>query len=296
MNRPKKSQLLLPALVLLAVSLACGRSAATEQPVDALITTTVGGLERTYELYVPEGITADEEVPLVFVFHGYGGNAQAARLISGFNRFANNNHFIVVYPNGTGESPDALSWNGGRCCFYARDHDIDDVAFVRQMVEEIEAQYSIDPQRVYATGMSNGGIFSYRLACEMADTFAAIAPVAGSFLYDTCQPTEPISVLHIHGLDDDVVPYDGVNLVPELAGVDFTPIEEGVAFWAGQDECPPAPEVTQDGNVTHTVFAPCADGTVVELYALDGVGHSWPFVELRSSRVIWEFFEAHPKP
>ncbi|MBI4732663.1 MAG: prolyl oligopeptidase family serine peptidase [Chloroflexi bacterium] len=294
--KQKTAPFLLAVSALLAASLACGRSAATEQPSDSLVTTTVGGLERTYELYVPAGIAADEEVPLVFVFHGYGGNAQAARLISGFNRLADNNHFIVVYPNGTGESQDTLSWNGGRCCFYARDNNIDDVGFVRQAVEEIEAQYSIDAQRIYATGMSNGGIFSYRLACEMADTFAAVAPVAGSFLFEACQPSEPVSILHIHGLDDDVVPYDGVNLIPELAGVDFTPIEEGVAFWAGQDECPPAPEMSQDGNVMHIVYAPCADETAVELYALDGVGHTWPFVELQSSRVIWEFFTAHPKP
>lgn len=294
--KQKTSPLLLAVSVLLAASLACGRSAATEQPSDSLITTMVGGLERTYELYIPAGIAAGEEIPLVFVFHGYGGNAQAARLISGFNRLADNNQFIVVYPNGTGESQDALSWNGGNCCFYARDNNIGDVGFVRQAVEEIEAQYSIDAQRIYATGMSNGGIFSYRLACEMADTFAAVAPVAGSFLYESCQPSGPVSVLHIHSLDDDVVPYNGVNLIPELADVNFTPIEEGIAFWADQDECPAAPEVSQDGNVRHIVYAPCADEAAVELYALDGVGHTWPFVELQSSRVIWEFFAAHPKP
>ncbi len=298
MNKTK-AWILIAALALLAVSLACRQGATpspTEQPGDTLVTTTVDGLARTYELHVPAGISADKPVALVFVFHGYGGNADAARLISGFNRFANNNGFIVVYPNGSGPSADALSWNGGRCCFYARDQNVDDVAFVRQMVTEIEAKYPIDPKRVYAAGMSNGGIFSYRLACDMADVFAAVAPVAGSFVYEPCQPSAPVSILHIHGLDDDLVPYDGVNRVAELADVGFTPVEEGIGFWAAQNGCPTLPEVSVDGNVTHTVYAPCADGAAVELYAIAGVGHTWPLVQLQSTRIIWEFFATHPKP
>lgn len=287
---------LLMFAAVLAASLACGNPPATEQPGQQVVTTTSGGLERSYEIYIPAGIVTDEPAPLVFVFHGYSGNAKAARLISGFNRFANEHKFIAVYPNGTGESLETLSWNGGRCCFYASDHDVDDVGFVSQMVTELSEQYAIDPHRIFAAGMSNGGIFSYRLACELADIFAAVAPVAGSFLYEPCTPSEAVSILHIHGLNDEVVPFDGINRMLELADVGFIPVEEGLVFWAGEDGCTSAPDVSVDGNVTHTAYLSCRDGTAVELYAIAGVSHTWPIIELQSSRIIWEFFETHPKP
>jgi polyhydroxybutyrate depolymerase len=290
---------LIPVILLLA-ALACQRSEATpvttEQAGDQLHTISVNGLKRTYLLHVPAGLDLSQPSPLLLVFHGYSGNAEAARLISSFNRMADEEHFIVVYPNGTGEDASTLSWNGGRCCFYARDNDIDDVGFTRQMIIDIESYASIDLKRIYAAGMSNGGIFSYRLACEMSATFAAVAPVAGSLLFEPCQPEQPISVIHVHGLDDTVVPYNGNGAPPELSDVGFTPVEEGISFWAEQNGCPAEAQVEQDGAITHIVYAPCRKDTAVELYAVAGTGHTWPLLKIQTSRVIWDFFAAHPKP
>jgi len=215
---------LIPVILLLA-ALACQRSQTTPvttvQEGDQLHTFSVNGLERIYLLHVPRGLDLGQPSPLVLVFHSYSGNAEAARLISGFNRIADEEYFIVVYPNGTGDDASTLSWNGGRCCFYARDNNIEDVGFTRQMIADIESCASIDPKRIYAAGMSNGGIFSYRLACEMSATFAAVAPVAGSLVYEPCQPEQPISVIHVHGLYDNVVPYNGTGALPELSDVGF---------------------------------------------------------------------------
>lgn len=288
------------SISLLLVILACQRSpaapSATVQAGDQWHTLRVNGLERTYLLHVPAGLEAGQLAPLLLVFHGYRNTAETARLISGFDRIADEELFIVAYPNGTGEDASTLSWNGGRCCFYARDNNIDDVGFTRQMIADIEAYASIDPKRIYAAGMSNGGIFSYRLACEMSDTFAAVAPVAGAWLYEPCQPKQPISIIHVHGLEDNVVPYDGSGAPPELSDVGFTPVDEGLAFWAEQDGCPAEAQVEQDGAITHTVYAPCRNDTAVELYAVAGTGHTWPLLKIQTSRVIWDFFAAHPKP
>jgi polyhydroxybutyrate depolymerase len=290
---------LIPVIVLLA-ALACQRSQTTPvttgQAGDQLHTISVNGLERTYLLHMPRGLDLGQPSPLVLVFHGYSGNAEAARLISGFNRIAGEEHFIVVYPNGMGDDASTLSWNGGRCCFYARGNDIDDIGFTRQMIADIESYASIDPKHIYAAGISNGGIFSYRLACEMSATFAAVAPVAGSLVYEPCQPEQPISVIHVHGLDDNVVPYNGTGALPELSDVGFTPVEEGITFWAEQNGCPAETQVEQNGAITHTVYAPCRNDTAVELYAVAGTGHTWPLLKIQTSRVIWDFFTAHPKP
>jgi len=293
-------RLLLISFFLLMAALACQGSQATPlatmEAGDQLHSLRVNDLERTYLLHVPAGLFPDQPSPLLLVFHGYRNNAETARLISGFNRIADDEHFIVAYPNGTGYAANSLSWNGGRCCFYARDNNIDDVGFTRQMIADIESFIRIDPKRIYATGMSNGGIFSYRLACEMSDTFAAVAPVAGSLLYEPCQPEQPISIIHVHGLEDTIVPYDGNGAPPELSDVGFTPVEVGITFWAEQNGCPTSALVEQDGTITHSKYSPCRNNTAVELYAVAGTGHTWPMFKIQTSRVIWDFFTTHPKP
>jgi polyhydroxybutyrate depolymerase len=289
---------------------ACGKTVASPLPVDTSTPTaaaipqprnsehtlTINNIERTYLLHIPPELDVSSPIPLVFVFHGYTSNAGGARVMSGFDRFSDANKFIVIYPDGTSNEKNKLSWNGGRCCAYASSVNVDDVGFIRQIITEMVATYSIDVKRIFATGMSNGGIFSYRLACEMADVFAAVAPVAGSLMFEPCQPSEPISLLHIHGLVDSVVPYSGSDPSNDPYNLGFTPIETGISFWAQQNGCSSEPQVTQDGKVTHTVYAPCKANTAVELYALAGVDHTWPYAELPASQVIWDFFAAHPKP
>ena len=214
----KKSSLFAVFSILLLVTLACGRASASPPtassnlpPGETTRTLTHAGRSRSYILYIPVSINWSQPVPLVFVFHGGMGNADSAIRMSGFNGTADQNGFVVVYPNGTGQLSNnkLLTWNGGGCCGYAQTKNVDDVGFVRAIVLDLQIQLKIDQKRIYAAGMSNGAILSHRLACEAADLFAAIAPVAGTLNFSPCSPSRPISVIEFHGTGDRHVPYDG---------------------------------------------------------------------------------------
>ena len=279
------------------------------QPGDYVRTLTVDGLERSYLLHVPVEYPLRMPVPVVFAFHGGGGNAAHTADFTGFDAAADTNYFLAVYPNGTGRLEDKLlTWNGGTCCGYAVDHNVDDVAFVRAVVEDLRSFATLDEERIYATGMSNGGIMSYRLACEAADLFAAIAPVAGTLNYAACAPSEPVSLLHIHGTADAHLPYAGGVGEESIAGVDFVSVADSVSFWVAANGCTSTPVETTSGNVVHSVYSDCSSGTVVELYTLTGGLHAWPGAdgpgwpggdepsqELDATQAIWDFFAAHPK-
>jgi poly(3-hydroxybutyrate) depolymerase len=171
---------------------------------------TPDGLNRSYSLYVPDGYRAGTATPLVLAFHGGSGGfglnfAHGTQL----NPVARANTFIVAYPNGTGTP---LSWNGGGCCGAAAANDVDDVTFTRMLIDDISGRYSIDPKRVYATGMSNGGVLVHRLGVQLADRIAAIASVAGELYpggdFVPAPPARPVSVLVFHGTTDLAYPYD----------------------------------------------------------------------------------------
>jgi polyhydroxybutyrate depolymerase len=297
----------LTAAVLCASMTACARAkstpsatatalppAATIQPGDSQRTVTIDGLVRTYLLHIPTGINSDQPIPLVFVFHGLGENADSIQQATGFSDIADKNNFIVVYPNGSGSSG-GLSWNAGKCCGYALDNDVSEANFVRQIISDLGTLAKIDPKRIYATGFSNGGLLSYRLACEMSDTLAAVAPVAGVLVYEPCQPTQPVSVINFHGLSDTTVPYAGGGVIPGL-GQPFPPVEQSISTWASLDGCAGSPQTDQNGFLTHTVYGSCKGGSAVELYTVKGIGHSWPSqYVVPASQMIWDFFAAHPK-
>jgi polyhydroxybutyrate depolymerase len=152
--------------------------------------------------------------------------------MSGFNEVADQNGFIVVYPNGTSLLSEdiLLTWNGGTCCGYAQEKNVDDVGFVRAIVPDLQSLVIIDAKRIYATGMSNGGILSHRLACEAADLFAAIAPVSGTLNFSPCNPSRPISVIEFHGTGDQHIPYHGGFGSKSLVNVDFASVQDSVGF------------------------------------------------------------------
>ncbi len=289
------------AAALLATAAACtpaivkptATTASTTQPGDYERTLTVNGLDRTYLLHIPPRLDIDQPVPVILVFHGFGESATYAHLTYGFDVIADTSGFIVIYPSGTGSKP---SWNAGMCCGYAVINNIDEAAFVRQILSDLGTIARIDPKRIYIAGFDNGAMLSYRLACEMPGTFAAIASVAGVLLYyGPCQPQQPVSVIHIHGLSDTNVPYAGGGL-PGF-GAEYSPVAYGVATWVQLDGCVDSPQVTKEGTVTHTVYAPCRGGTAVELYTIDGLGHMWPSLNGTSvSKVIWDFFTGYSKP
>jgi polyhydroxybutyrate depolymerase len=255
------------------------------EPGDSERKLTVGELERSYLLHIPPGVDLAYPVPVVFVFHEHPDTASSMQVLTGFNAISDKAGFLVVYPEGIG-----LSWNAGTCCGVAATKNVDEEAFVRKMLADVRTIVNIDTKRIYATGLSDGAALSYRLACEMSDTFAAVAPVAGSLLIDPCQPAQSISVMDVHGLNDDVVPYEG--------GGDFntTPIEDVIHTWAQLDGCTNSPQVDKENTITHTRYASCKAGTVVELYAIEGGEHVWPSKDaLDTSQIVWDFFAAHPK-
>ncbi len=320
-----KNQLkLLAALcALVLVGLACARTrnvstpaspAPTSAPINIAAgettrTLTHGGLERSYILYVPASVNWSQPVPLVFVFHGGTGNAKNAIRMSGFNEVADKNGFIVAYPNGTGRLSDEklLTWNGGDCCGFSQQENIDDVGFVRAMMIDLQALANIDTKRVFATGMSNGGILSQRLACEAADVFAAIAPVSGTLNFLPCTPSQPVSVIEFHGTADQHLPYGGGFGSESLVDVNFASVKDSIGFWTGFNGCTSQPQTNSFEDIQHDVWAGCTGSTSVELYTVNGGGHAWPGGKtgwpdadqptqtISASQLIWEFFAAHPK-
>jgi polyhydroxybutyrate depolymerase len=301
-------RLLAPLLFLLLASLACARTAPAAEK-DSVHTLNYGGLERTYILHVPPAYEEGQPAALVLSLHGGGGNADLHRRMDGFDELADEKGFIVVYPNGTGKLQDALlTWNGGTCCGYAQENEVDDVGFLRALIAELESEYAIDPRRIYVTGISNGGIMAYRLACEASDLIAAIAPVAGTLNYEPCQPARPVSVIHFHGTDDTHLPYDGGVGADSLTGVSYNSVAYSLRIWLDFDQCPPVPQTESFADIRHDAYA-CAEQTAVELYTILGGKHAWPgsagpawrggdepTQTISASQLIWEFFAAHPKP
>jgi len=242
---------------------------------------SVGGHDRSYRLYKPAGVPAS--APLVVVLHGFSGSATQAERDYKWDQLADTGKFVVAYPNGINR---AWNVNGGGCCGWPARQGVDDVAFITATVADITRNVGIDSSRVYATGISNGGIMSYTLACNTG-VFAAIGPDAATQL-DPCRSPHPTSVMHIHGTADRIVPYDGGQGSSVINGPSAPEVN---AFWRNVDQCG-APAATTDGPVT-TSTAGCAEGRSVVLITIDGGGHvEWPSF---FTQKLWEFFAAHPR-
>ncbi|HMK11113.1 MAG TPA: PHB depolymerase family esterase, partial [Acidimicrobiales bacterium] len=232
-------------------------------------TLTFDGTPRSYLVYRPVGITGP--APVVVMLHGGFGSAQQAEDTYGWDAQADAARFIVVYPDGISKA-----WNAGTCCGVPAATNIDDVGFISHIVDTLQADSAVDPKRIYATGMSNGAMLAYRLACS-TDLFAAIAPVSGTILVP-CDRAKPTSVLHIHGADDHNVPYGGgpgsAVTITGAPRVDGPSVPADIATWRAIDKCDP-PSTTTTGDVT-TSTASCPGGRVVELITVAGAGHQWP--------------------
>jgi polyhydroxybutyrate depolymerase len=302
-------------LALLALALAAGTAAAQPPEVRPRAREVplgpVGGYElavehdgrtRTALVYVPATLPAGKPAPVVLNFHGGGGNAAAHRAYVRMDPLADREAFIVVYPNGTGRLEEKLlTWNAGLCCGYAAAEKVDDVGFVRLLLGALATRSPVDSARVYATGLSNGAMMSYRLAAQASDRIAAIAPVAGSMVLpeprvDDPRPVlavpgrRPLPIMHIHSIDDKRALYHGGLGEPfPLTGIRtrHPDAEEVLYRWASFGECAPKAvleEVRHGAAGTpaaaHTasryVFYGCRDGAEIALWKLSGAGHVWP--------------------
>jgi polyhydroxybutyrate depolymerase len=272
--------------------------AATPAQGTTSATLTSGGLERTYLVHLPPGYNGKTPLPLVLVLHGATESPENVERLSGMSEKADRENFIAVYPRGTGTLP---TWNSGACCAYAMKEHIDDVAFFHALLDKLQNQYAIDAKRIYATGISNGGMMSYRLACEMSDTIAAISPVEGSQDI-ACTPAHPVSVIVFHGTADHLVPFNGGSTPYQMGSKrSDTPVAETVAFWVKQDGCSAIAKHEVSSEVRVDKYSACKDGSAVELYAIQGGHHMWPGVKISGNSVpatdlMWAFFAAHPKP
>jgi polyhydroxybutyrate depolymerase len=239
------------------------------------------GLTRQYKVHVPTGYTASVAAPIVFCFHGLDQDGVAFCTDSGvaWNTKSDQEGFVLVIPNGYQQS-----WNGGTCCGAAATMNLDDVSLVRAIFAEVITHLTIDSRRVYATGYSTGAYMSYRLACEASDLVTAVAPSAGEIGipsigggtggaggdagsdFSTCAPTQPVSVLDIHGTSDMLIPY---SLQPKTLAL--VTMNDGCSTTSAAS--PPAPP--SGGDTTCVTYAGCPSGVEVSACSVQGGGHCW---------------------
>jgi len=268
-------------------------------PGDFEETLVSGGREREYIVHVPPSYTGADALPLVLNLHGFGSNARKQAFYSGLPRKADKAGFIVVTPQGTGAQP---YWNFLGIGASAPD----DVAFIDDLLDTLMSELCIDQARVYSAGISNGAAMSVTLACRLSDRVAAIAPLAGLFFLAGCAADRPVPVIAFHGTDDAFVPFEG-GLVTR-SSLPVRPVEESLRDWARHNGCVEDPERTRVSDSIRLVRYPgCDQGATVELYVVEGGGHTWPGAidvprlgatthEISATDLMWAFFEAHPMP
>lgn len=271
-------------------------SAFTQQTISATI--THDSLQRSYILYVPANYSAETTMPLVFNFHGYTSNATDQMWYGDFRPIADTAGFLIVHPQGT-LLDGKTHWNVGG---WTTASTVDDVGFTLALLDSLSDQYNIDPDRVYSTGMSNGGYMSFLLACQASDRFAAIASVTGSMTpetYSACNPQHPTPVLQIHGTADGTVPYTGAIWTRS--------IDDVVAYWNNFNQCDSEALLTSypdqqpnDGSTAEEFLYGNGENGVSTIHVkIDGGGHTWPGTAFASgstnqdfsaSERVWNFF------
>ena len=279
---------------------------------DEKLSIKVGGVTRNYLLHSPANLPAGKSAALVLVFHGGGGHDWNMPGFTHFDELADQESFYVAYPDAVNRH-----WNDSR-----GESDADDVGFTRELIATLEKAHAIDPRRIYATGISNGGFFSNRLACDLGDKIAAIASVAATMpkpLASDCKPARPISVLYMQGTDDPLVPINGgtVGFVKGRGRGENISLADAAKFWREVDHITSAPQTKDlpdhynDGtHVRLQLWTGGKDDTEVDVYTIEGGGHTWPggaqylpkiivgkaSQNLNATRTIWEFLQREQLP
>lgn len=266
---------------------------------------TVGGLTRTYFLDVPPNLDRSRPAPLILAFHGGGGPVKSFAETTQLADRGTRAGFVVAFPVGVEKT-----WNAGDCCGVAFERRIDDISFVRAMIDDIATVIAIDRARVYATGFSNGGKLSYRLACELSDRIAAIAPSGTSMPATDCKPVRPVPIIHFHGGADRFAPMAGGQGALASTG-EHVSVPDAIKGWEARNACPVAqPRTTYNqGTATCSTVAGCGQGAEVTFCVASDAGHQWlggrPVLprmlgpgttDISATDRLIEFFQAHPMP
>lgn len=282
--------------LIIAILLALPFCSTAQQTINK--TMTHNGVQRSYILYIPANYSSSTPAPLVFCFHGFTGSSISMKNRAAFESIADTAGFIAVYPLGTPLSG-SNHWNVGG---WTNTSTADDVGFTAAMIDSISAAYNINAKRIYSTGFSNGGFFSYELACQLSDKIAAIASVSGTMtdkIMNNCNPTHPTPVLQIHGTSDIVIGFNG----NQIAG--SKPVQDVLDYWINYNQCDTTAVVTNmpdsDPNDGSTVelyeYKNGWHGSTVELLKVNGGAHEWPGnagnMDISASLEIWKFFSKH---
>ncbi len=280
------------------------------EPGDHVRSVAVAGTERTYLLHVPPSYEPGRPTPVVLAFHGAAMSGSLMVRFTGLSAKADEAGFLAVYPNGTGFLGLLRTFNAGTCCGSAARNGVDDVAFTRLLLEDLASAVNVDPDRVFATGMSNGAMMVYRVASELSDRIAAIAPVGGPMAMAPEKLERPVPVVHFHGTEDRFADFDG-RAGEQMA---FSSVDGTVSAWRRANGCGPdpvteeLPDEDDDGTrVLRMTWSDGCGGAEVVLYRIEGGGHTWPggtyrprFLgvttrEVDANDVMWEFFLRHPR-
>jgi polyhydroxybutyrate depolymerase len=268
----------------------------------------IGEQERSYLIHIPEIYDPQKRTPVVLALHGATMNGPTMAGFCGMNTKSDEAGFIVVYPSGTGRQP-FLFWNaGGDWDGIGRKPD--DVAFIGKLLDDLATVVNVDEKRVYACGMSNGAMMCYRLAAELSDRIAAIAPVAGTIAIEESAPKRPVPVIHFHGTNDKMVPFETAagKVRASFRGMS---VEDSIQTWLKLNVCDDKSKATDvlskpedELKVTRTSYGPGKNGAEVVLIVVEGGGHTWPgrkprfrgksALNISANDLIWEFFEKHP--
>jgi polyhydroxybutyrate depolymerase len=265
--------------------------------------TTSAGQTREYILYVPKRYDRATPTPLVISIHGAANWPSFQMHLSQWNTLADADGFIVVYPAGEGGGPKTWFLRGRQT-----PSRMPDVMFISELIDRLEASYNIDPARIYANGLSNGGGVTFALSCVLSDRIAAFGPVAAAVTLplDWCDGSRPAPMIAFHGTGDRFTPYHGAKVW--LAPRPFPSIPEWVANWARRNRCAPTPvESAAASEVTRVEYTDCADDASVVFYTIEGGGHTWPGDQpmpewlvgptsrsIDATRLMWAFFRQHP--
>lgn len=262
------------------------------------------GEKRTYLVHVPDSYDGNSAVSLVVGLHGGVGSARQFEEQSQLANYSDNAGFILVCPNGI-----KRTWNGGGCCGKARENDIDDVGFIARLIDKMIEDYNIDPKRVYVTGLSNGGFMAYRLACELPDKIAAIAPVGATMNVTSCNPCQSqVAIIHFHSYNDESIPHTG-GVGDGLSDHYNPPLDSVFNVWATNNGCDDPGGLIYDGSdYDLKQWNTCSNYATIAYYITHDGGHSWPGGEkpfkkaddpsesINANSLMWSFFQEHPKP